>query len=92
MLAALGLPVPSVPIECGSVIMLRQMLLAGDGLTLLSPAQVAVEVDAGVLQVLPPPVPVERRIGIISRVGWRPTATQAAFIDLLRKCGAQLAS
>jgi hypothetical protein len=44
-----------------------------DALTLLSPAQLAVELDAGVLAMRAPPVPVTRTIGITTRQGWRPT-------------------
>lgn len=87
MLARLELPVPHVSIECGSVLMIRQLLLAGDGLTLLSSDQVAVELEAGVLASLPTPVPVERTIGITTRAGWRPTGDQAQFLELLRRLG-----
>jgi DNA-binding transcriptional LysR family regulator len=87
MLAELDLPIPHVRIECGSVMMIRQLLLAGDGLTLLSPDQVAVELKAGILASLPTPAPVERTIGITVRAGWRPTGDQARFIKLLRQVG-----
>lgn len=87
MLARLGLPVPHIRIECGSVLMIRQLLLAGDGLTLLSPDQVAVELEAGILAALPTPVPVERTIGITTRAGWRPTGDQTQFLELLRIAG-----
>lgn len=87
MLARLGLPVPHIRIECGSVLMIRQLLLAGDGLTLLSPDQVAVELEAGILAALPTPVPVERTIGITTRAGWRPTGDQTQFLELLRSAG-----
>jgi hypothetical protein len=63
------------------------LLLHGDGLTLLSPEQVAVELDAGLLVARALPVAFARTIGITTRAGWRPTATQAGFIDLLRACG-----
>ena len=87
MMRALGHEPPHVRIECGSVMMVRQLLLSGDGLTLLSPGQVSVELDAGVLAALPTPVPVCRTIGITTRAGWRPTPPQAAFIALLRNAG-----
>ena len=90
MYLALGKSPPHVAIECGSVILIRQLLLAGDGLTLLSPDQVSVELDAKVLAALPTPVPVARTIGISTRAGWRPTATQAEFLEALRKAGQSL--
>jgi len=84
MMRAAGAEPPLVGIECGSVLTVRQLLLGSDALTLLSPAQLAVELEAGVLATLPTPAPVLRTIGITTREGWRPTAPQAAFVDLLR--------
>ncbi len=89
MMRAAGAEPPRVGIECGSVLTVRQLLLGSDALTLLSPAQLAVELDAGVLATLPPPLPVTRTIGITTREGWRPTAPQAAFVALLREVAAQ---
>lgn len=84
MMRSAGAEPPEVGIECGSVLTVRQLLLGSDALTLLSPAQLAVELQAGVLAAMPTPAPVLRRIGITTRAGWRPTAPQAAFIALLR--------
>jgi DNA-binding transcriptional LysR family regulator len=89
MMRAAGAEPPHVGIECGSVLTVRQLLLGSDALTLLSPAQLAVELQAGVLTTLPPPVPVMRTIGITTREGWRPTAPQAAFVVLLREVAAE---
>lgn len=85
MMRSAGAEPPDVGIECGSVLTVRQLLLGSDALTLLSPAQLAVELEAGVLATLPTPAPVLRRIGITTREGWRPTAPQAAFVALLRE-------
>jgi LysR family transcriptional regulator, regulator for genes of the gallate degradation pathway len=77
---------PVVPVECGSVIAIRQMLLDSDLLTLLSPDQVAVELEAGWLtRIGEPPAELRRTIGLTARSGWRPTATQQNFIDLLNR-------
>jgi DNA-binding transcriptional LysR family regulator len=89
MMRAVGVEPPDVGIECGSVLTVRQLLLGSDALTLLSPAQLAVELQAGVLASLPTPAPVRRRIGITTREGWQPTAPQAAFLALLREVAAQ---
>jgi LysR family transcriptional regulator, regulator for genes of the gallate degradation pathway len=79
-----NMAVPEVPIECGSVMMIRQILIASDFLTLLSPDQVAVELEAGWLDVIGDvPTDLVRTIGITMRAGWRPTATQKAFIARL---------
>jgi len=88
MMHAAGAEPPPVEIECGSVLTVRQLLLGSDALTLLSPAQLAVELEAGVLATLPTPAPVLRQIGITTRAGWRPTAPQAAFMDILRQVAA----
>ncbi|WP_338466687.1 LysR family transcriptional regulator [Novosphingobium sp. ZN18A2] len=88
MMRAAGAEPPHVGIECGSVLAVRELLLGSDALTLLSPAQLAVELRGGVLKTLPPPVPVTRTIGITTREGWRPTATQAAFVAMLREVAA----
>lgn len=84
MLNELDLTVPHVQIECGSVMMIRQLLIAGDGLTLLSPDQVSVELEAGLLATIPPPAQVQRTIGITTRTGWRPTRAEATLLELLR--------
>ncbi|MEI6641816.1 MAG: LysR family transcriptional regulator [Novosphingobium sp.] len=89
MMRAVGVEPPEVGIECGSVLTVRQLLLGSDALTLLSPAQLAVELHAGVLASLPTPAPVRRRIGITFREGWQPTGPQAAFLTLLREVAAQ---
>lgn len=89
MMRAAGAEPPAVGIECGSVLTVRQLLLGSDALTLLSPAQLAVELQAGVLAALPTPAPVLRRIGITTREGWRPTAPQAAFVALLHEVAAE---
>ena len=84
MFEAAGAVAPRVPIECGSVIMIRQMLLQSDFLTLLSPDQVAVELDAGwLVKVADAPGEVSRTIGVTSRADWRPTALQRRFLDVL---------
>jgi DNA-binding transcriptional LysR family regulator len=87
MMRAAGAEPPEVGIECGSVLTVRQLLLGSDALTLLSPGQMAVELQSRVLAARPTPVPVRRTIGITTRAGWRPTAPQAAFLEVLREVG-----
>ena len=77
-----GVAPPRVPVECGSVITIRGLLLDSDCLTLLSPDQVAVELAAGLLATIgPPPAGMVRTIGLTARSGWIPTPDQRAFID-----------
>jgi len=79
-----GRPLPPAPVECGSVVMIRGLLRETDFLTLLSPAQVAVEVEAGTLALIGTPIEGSlRNIGITTRQGWRPTIVQARFLELL---------
>lgn len=85
MFAAAGLAAPPVPIELGSVMTIRQLLIDSDLLTLLSPDQVAVELEAGWLVSLGEAPPGhDRTIGVTTRASWRPTSVQAEFMDDLR--------
>lgn len=77
---------PAVPVECGSVMVIRGLLAQSDLLTLLSPDQVSLEVEAGMLVQIGPDLPgTVRTIGISTRSGWRPTQAQQHFIDLLQQ-------
>ncbi|MEP7222470.1 MAG: LysR family transcriptional regulator [Novosphingobium sp.] len=87
MMRQTGAEVPPVRIECGSVLTIRQLLVGSDALTMLSRSQVAVELADAMLVAIASPVPVERSIGVLSRKGWRPTASQQAFVDVLREVG-----
>ncbi len=84
MFEAAGAHPPDVPIECGSVMMIRQILLQSDFLTLLSPDQVAVELEAGwLVRVADAPGDVSRTIGVTTRADWRPTMLQRRFLAAL---------
>lgn len=79
-----GIAPPRVAIACGSVMMARQMLVESDFLTLLSPDQVRVEIEAGWLtRIADAPADISRTIGVITRAGWRPTPLQAQFLAQL---------
>lgn len=79
-----GTPLPPSPIECGSVMAIRGILIDSDFLTLLSPDQVALEVEAGMLAVIEREVGAGMRtIGVSTRGNWRPTAAQQRFVDAL---------
>ncbi len=85
MFTDVDLPIPHVPVDCGSVITIRQILLETDFLTFLSPDQVAVELEAGWLEIIAPcPHGLARTIGMTTRGNWTPTARQSAFIDIMR--------
>lgn len=75
---------PDAPIECGSVMVIRGILRDSDLLTLLSPDQVALEIQSGILTAIGQPLEHGvRTIGITTRTGWRPTAAQRRFVELL---------
>lgn len=77
---------PEAPIECGSVMVVRGVLSNSDLLTLLSPDQVALEIQSGILATIGLPLAqAVRTIGITTRTGWRPTAAQRRFIALVEK-------
>jgi LysR family transcriptional regulator, regulator for genes of the gallate degradation pathway len=82
LFADAGVALPEVPIESGSVMMIRQILIDSDFLTLLSPEQVAVELQAGWLtRIATLPGGLARTIGITTRHSWQPTQVQRAFLD-----------
>ncbi|HBK14976.1 MAG TPA: LysR family transcriptional regulator, partial [Erythrobacter sp.] len=76
---------PEVRIECGSVLTIRELLLETDMLSLLSPDQLRVEIEAGLIETSPPPSEVSRTIGITTRRDWRPTAAQRSMQLVLRE-------
>lgn len=92
MLRQAGAEPPHVGIESGSVLTIRELMLGSDALTLLSPSQLRVELEAGLFAAIPPPSPVSRAIGITTRLDWRPTRPQAAMFDLLRSVGREIDS
>jgi DNA-binding transcriptional LysR family regulator len=77
-------PPPAAPVECGSVTAIRGILRDSDLLTLLSRDQVGLEIEAGVLAPIGPPLTqTMRTIGITTRADWRPTPSQARFLSLI---------
>lgn len=84
MMESAGQEPPKIGIECGSVLTIRELLLETDMLSLLSPDQLRVEIEAGILISREPPALVKRMIGITTRRDWRPTSPQERMIDILR--------
>ena len=81
MVEALGGELPAVPIECGSVMTIRELLVNGDYLTMLSVDQLALELNAGmVIDIGPAPGAISRMIGLTTRTDWRPTRLQQSFM------------
>jgi DNA-binding transcriptional LysR family regulator len=91
MFADLGIAPPQVPIECGSVMMVRQLLLSDDYLTLLSIDQFSVELQLGlVVDIGPAPGNVSRTIGLTSRADWRPTPAQDELVNAIERTASRL--
>lgn len=79
-----GIAPPRVPIECGAAITIRQLLMAGDFLALISVDQLSIEVEIGrLVRIMDAPAHIYRTIGVTTRADWRPTPQQARFIDIL---------
>lgn len=81
-----GFEQPKVPVECGSVITIREILCATDFLTVLSRDQLRVELEAGWVEAIAEvPDWFHRTIGVTTRQGWRPTPDHRLFMDHLGK-------
>ncbi|MBA2936192.1 LysR family transcriptional regulator [Sphingomonas sp. CGMCC 1.13654] len=86
-----GRALPAAPIECGSVMTTRGLLRANPLLTLLSPAQISVELESGALAVIGDPLPDGvRTIGVAMRADWRPTPVQNALLEALVQASATM--
>ncbi len=86
-----GVTPPQIRMKSGSVMLTRQLLMQTDCLTLLSPDQVMVELEAGWLaRIGDAPDWMSRTIGITTRADWNPTATQANMLKCLREAGADV--
>ncbi|WP_024888911.1 LysR family transcriptional regulator [Luteimonas huabeiensis] len=80
-----GLEPPRLRIECGSVLIIRGLMLEDDWLTLMSRDQFLFERRAGVLREIGVAGPGgRRRIGMTTRADWRPTRLQATFVETFR--------
>lgn len=75
---------PTAPVDCGSVMVIRGLLMRSDCLTLLSPQQVGMELQTGMLAIIGQPLDAHvRTIGVTTRKDWRPTAAQQAMLAAL---------
>lgn len=82
---------PAHVVETSSLILTRNLLLDSDRVAVVSPYQMALEVRMGLIRFVPFPVQhTSRPIGLTFRRDWRPTATQAAFLECVRKVSAQV--
>jgi DNA-binding transcriptional LysR family regulator len=85
MFADHGLTPPRLRVECGSVLVIRGLMLEDDWLTLMARDQFLFERRAGLLVEIPGAgIALRRRIGLTMRDDWHPTALQAAFVETFR--------
>ena len=86
MFLVAGLSLPRVRVECGSASTTRQILMQTDCLTVLSPDQVAAELEAKWVKIVGKTSDEMRRIiGLTYRENWRPTEMQREFMQILRE-------
>ncbi|NDR56923.1 LysR family transcriptional regulator [Pseudoruegeria sp. M32A2M] len=79
-----GIEAPRRIVETSSQIVLRGLLMGSDRLTILSPHQVRLEMEQGLLSQLNVELnAASRTIGLSTRKHWQPTATQSLLLDLL---------
>jgi len=79
-------PEPEHIIECSSSVAIRGLLLRSDRLALLSKRQVQLDIDKGLLALLPIEFKQsERTIGLTLRKDWRPTAGQQQYLDIVKE-------
>ena len=81
-----GHALPAAPVECGTITTTQRLLRDTDCLTLQSPAHFAPAVARGALAIIGPPLASSARpVGIITRLGWRPTQAQALLVVQLKR-------
>lgn len=79
------IPLPTRLVESSSQILIRELLIESDRLTLISAHQVEREINIELLNVINFPLDHTRRpIGLCVRKSWLPTVTQSHFLSLLR--------
>ena len=90
MFQSIGINEPQNVVETGSMALLCDLVERSDHLGFVSRRQVARDVAAGRLALLPyAPQGTARPIGITTRQGWHPTRAQADMIAALRAVAAQ---
>lgn len=77
---------PACSVECGSILLMRELLRQSDLLGCISARQAEAELRAGLLAEVPTELRWPARpIGVMHRAGWRPTPAQVLLLDHLRR-------
>ncbi len=78
-----GGSLPAQQVQCGSILLARELIRNGDWLALMSPHQFRLEEEYGILARLDMKVPGSTRpIGLTLRKSWRPTSIQQSFLNM----------
>ncbi|MBF9030877.1 LysR family transcriptional regulator [Rhodobacterales bacterium HKCCE3408] len=80
-----GMSLPQGVVECGSILLMRELLVRSDMLGCISGQQAGAELQRGLLVRIDVGVDwPARAIGLTHRAGWVPTAAQALLLDEIR--------
>lgn len=85
-----GLTPPVRTIKCSSSGAIRGLLLKTDRAALLSAQQIQPELKAKMLSILPIELNCSRTIGFTLRKGWKPTAVQSRYLELLKSLASSM--
>lgn len=81
-----NIDLPTRIVESSSQILIRELLIESDRLTLITASQVEREINIGLLKKITFPLDHTRRpIGLCVRKSWLPTMTQSHFLSMLRE-------
>jgi len=86
MFEAMGMALPESIVECGSILLMRELLLKSDLLGCISGQQAKAELRNGLLVRLHTRIDWPgRKIGLTYRRDWMPTSAQSRLLDEVRK-------
>ena len=82
---------PDSIIECGSILLMRELLALSDLVGCVSAQQAGAEIEKGLLARLNVDVSFPRRaIGLTTRRGWMPTRAQDRLLGFIREVAAEI--
>lgn len=88
LFAAAGVALPDSILECGSILLMREILAEGRLLGCISGTQAMAEIREGLVARLAVRADLPGRpIGLTTRADWEPTAAQRQMLDLIRAEG-----
>ena len=80
-----GMPLPESILECGSILLMRELLVRSDMLGCISAQQAAAEIEKGLLVRLNAGLNwLGRAIGLTFRTAWTPTRAQELLLSYIR--------